>query len=83
MRFFISSPSVCMLKPATVPPPSVGKLSPQSIRMAVVFPAPFAPKKPKISPGYTSKLIWFTAANEPNFLVNLSTDIIGLIFALD
>ena len=39
-----------MLKPATVPSPEVGKLSPQRILIAVVFPAPFAPRKPKISP---------------------------------
>ncbi len=39
-----------MSKPATVPLPEEGKLNPQSILIAVVFPAPFAPRNPKISP---------------------------------
>ncbi len=30
--------------------PDVGKMSPISILMVVVFPAPFGPTKPKISP---------------------------------
>ena len=35
------------------------------MRMAVVFPAPFAPRNPKISPFDTLKEMWSTAVNEP------------------
>src|ERR1700732_5076339 len=37
--------------------------------MAVVLPAPLAPRKPKISPGFTSKEILLTAMKSPNCLV--------------
>ena len=37
--------------PAIVALPEVGRTSPQSIRIVVDLPAPFAPRKPKISPG--------------------------------
>ena len=50
--------------------PLVGLLNPLSIRMAVVFPAPLAPRKPKISPRFTSNDILSTAVNEPNRLVS-------------
>ena len=59
-----------MSNPATVPPPSVGRLRPHSIRIAVVLPAPFAPRNPKISPRPTSKLMWSTAVKLPNRLVS-------------
>ena len=36
-----------------------------SIRIAVVFPAPFAPRKPKTSPSATSKVIASTAVKLP------------------
>mmetsp|Transcript_132072 Transcript_132072/g.329432 ORF Transcript_132072/g.329432 Transcript_132072/m.329432 type:complete len:230 (-) Transcript_132072:916-1605(-) len=39
-----------MLKPSTEASPSDGKISPASIRKAVVLPAPFSPKRPKDSP---------------------------------
>ena len=45
---------------------------PHSIRIAVVLPAPFAPRKPKISPCATSKETWSTALKAPNCLVNFS-----------
>ena len=54
----MSSCCVAISKPATVPLPDVGLCRPQSIRIAVVLPAPLAPRKPKISPFLTSKLIW-------------------------
>ena len=53
--------------------PEVGLLSPQSMRIAVVFPAPFAPRNPKISPRFTRKEIWSTAVKWPKHLVNWST----------
>ena len=53
MFFFTSSDWVERSNPATRPVPEVGLLNPQSIRMAVVLPAPLAPKKPKISPRFT------------------------------
>ena len=40
--------------PSIVALPDVGRTSPQSIRIVVVLPAPFAPRNPKISP----RLIW-------------------------
>jgi hypothetical protein len=42
-----------MSNPATVAEPDVGINSPMSMRIAVVFPAPLAPRKPKTSPGST------------------------------
>ena len=57
MCFLISSACVLTSYPATKAFPEVGLLSPQSIRMAVVFPAPLAPRKPKISPRFTSNEI--------------------------
>ena len=36
--------------PATVASPAVGVISVASIRSVVVLPAPFGPRKPKISP---------------------------------
>src|SRR5437016_14348322 len=35
--------------------PAVGRISPTSMRMVVVLPAPFGPRKPKTSPGRSSK----------------------------
>ena len=57
MCFLTSSACVLTSYPATKAFPEVGLLSPQSIRMAVVFPAPLAPRKPKISPRFTSNEI--------------------------
>ncbi len=42
--------------------PRVGKMSPMSILMGVVFPAPFGPTKPKISPCATDRDRSFTAS---------------------
>ena len=57
MIFLMSSDWVAMLKPPTMPSPEVGRRMPQSIRMVVDFPAPFGPRKPKISPLATSNEI--------------------------
>src|SRR5690554_2967808 len=61
-----------MSKPAMVAFPDEGLESPQSIFIAVVFPAPFAPRKPKISPAYTSSVTSFAAMKSPKRLVSLS-----------
>ena len=53
---------------------------PISIFIAVVFPAPFAPKNPNISPFLTSKVMEFTAVKSPNFLVRFSTSMTLLFF---
>src|SRR5688500_2842584 len=59
------SASVEMSKPATRASPSLGASSPMSMRIAVVFPAPFAPRKPKTSPTPTAKEMWSTATKLP------------------
>src|SRR6478672_2452262 len=38
------------------------------MRISVDLPAPFGPRRPKISPSSTAKLIPLTATNSPNFL---------------
>src|SRR5262245_50185906 len=57
--------------------PAVGLSSPAIIRMVVVLPAPFGPRKPWISPGSTSRLTPSTAVKRPYFLTSSSTRIIG------
>src|SRR5579884_1539153 len=47
--------------PSTVAEPEVGKMSPSSILIVVVLPAPLRPRKPKISPSSTSRLRLLTA----------------------
>jgi len=42
-----------MSKPLTVAEPALEDSRPQSIRIVVDFPAPFGPRKPKISPLWT------------------------------
>jgi len=54
---------------AHVAVPALGSDNPQSMRMAVVFPAPLAPRNPNISPFSTSKEILSTAVKAPNFFV--------------
>ena len=71
--FFISSYSVLMSYPATLPEPLVGWLSPVRMRMAVVLPAPLAPRNPNISPRRTLKLMSSTAWKSPKALTRCST----------
>ena len=47
------------------------------MRNVVVFPAPFGPTKPKISPFGTSKETLSNAVRWPYTLVSPSTEIIG------
>ena len=51
------------------------------IFMAVVLPAPLAPRKPNISPLPTSKDIRSTAVKDPNFLVRFSEEITAFIYS--
>src|SRR3979411_3239554 len=48
--------------------PDVGVVSPHSILNVVVFPAPFAPRNPRISPRPTWKLTPSTARTTPKRL---------------
>src|ERR1035438_5085381 len=65
MLALIFSGSVRTSNPATVPVPPVGDRIPVSMRIVVDLPAPFGPRKPKISPFCTSKLTRFTAVKLP------------------
>src|SRR5437773_10714038 len=57
--------------------PSLDSRIPHSIRIKVVFPEPFGPRKPKIDPFPTVNETWSTAVNVPKRFVSLSTSIIG------
>src|SRR5690349_1509936 len=75
MRRFTPSGSTVTSTPPTVAVPAVGSSRPQSMRMVVDLPAPLLPRKPKISPRRTSKLMLSTATNAPNFRVRPRTSI--------
>jgi hypothetical protein len=47
------------------------------MRMVVVFPAPFGPRKAKTSPRWTVNETSSTAVKSPNFLTTFSTRMIG------
>src|SRR5438034_8848243 len=66
----MSWPPICAV-------PSVGCRIPHSIRITVVFPEPFGPRKPKIDPFPTVNEIWSTAVKVPKRFVSPSTSIIG------
>src|SRR5262245_5871915 len=55
--------------PSTRPVPDVGRSRPQSMRIVVDLPAPLAPRKPKISPSWTSIVMPSTATKAPKRLV--------------
>ncbi len=57
-----------------MPVPDVGGKIPHNILIVVDLPAPFAPKKPKISPLFTSKVTSDTAVKSPNFFVRFLTE---------
>src|SRR4030042_4004949 len=56
--------------------PGVGFIKPTIMRIVVVFPAPFGPKKPKISPAGIRRSKSRTAWKLPNFLFRQSIAII-------
>src|SRR5215472_12188318 len=78
MRFLTSIGWSRMSNPATVAVPEVGQRKQVSMRMVVVFPAPFGPRKPTISPLVTEKEIRSTARLRAYFLVKSLTVIIDI-----
>ena len=44
--------------------PAVGVMNPASMRMVVVLPAPFGPRNPSTSPGFTWKVTASTAVSD-------------------
>src|SRR5918994_2056948 len=58
--------------PATVTDPRSGFSNPQIIEIAVVLPAPFGPRRPKVSPGEMPKLTPSTAVRSPKVLTSES-----------
>jgi len=73
---FTLSGSFLTSNPPTSARPEVGSRRPQSILIAVDFPAPLAPRNPKISPSFTSNEMWSTAVKSPNRFVSPSTRIV-------
>jgi hypothetical protein len=68
--------------PKMVAVPEVGLDTPVKIRMVVVLPAPLGPKKPKVSPSPTEKLISLTAMREPNFLLRWDIQLLAYMYQL-
>jgi hypothetical protein len=50
------------------------------IRIVVVFPAPFGPSIPNISPGYTANVTSLTALVSPNDLAMCDTSTIFIVY---
>src|SRR5207248_8606526 len=73
----IGSKSRTMSWPPIRAVPSVGCRIPHSIRITVVFPEPFGPRKPKIDPFPTVNETWSTAVKAPKRFVTRFTSIIG------
>ena len=61
--------------------PAVGGMYPVIILMVVDLPAPFGPRKPRISPRSTVNETSSTATFAPNALLRFSTLIISILFA--
>src|SRR3989475_9054585 len=59
------------------PPPLGGGKMPARMRMVVVLPAPFGPRKPTISPASTRNEMPRTASTAPKVLVRSRTSIIA------
>src|ERR1700687_2960787 len=83
MRFFTSRGCSRMSNPATVAVPLVGVRKQVSMRIVVVFPAPFGPRNPTIWPCLTSNEIWSTAVVCAYFFVSPLTVIIRILFETD
>ena len=62
---WIVSRSACGSRPSSRIVPASGRRSPTAHSMAVVFPAPFGPKMPKISPSATDTETSSTATRFP------------------
>src|SRR5579872_2848622 len=76
MRFLTSIGCSITSKPATLAVPAVGGRKQVRIRMVVVLPAPFGPRKPTICPFSTSNEMLSTATVRAYRLVRPSTLII-------
>ena len=63
--------------PSTVAEPSVGDTRPRTIRSVVLLPAPFGPRNPVTTPGWTSRLRSSTAVTDPKRFVTPRTEIAG------
>ncbi len=76
--------SVAGSRPSSSSDPVVGRSKVVSILMVVVLPAPFGPRKAKISPAHTSNVTSLTAVTFPNALTTCWTRMIGrsLTYAL-
>jgi hypothetical protein len=61
--------------------PLLGDIWPVSTLIVVDLPAPFGPRKPRISPGITSKLTFFTASMSPYEKLRSSTLMAGVVIA--
>src|SRR5436309_5486870 len=59
--------------------PDVGLIRPTSMRIVVVFPAPFGPRKPKISPRCSSNETLSTMVLSPMILVRVVAVRVGVI----
>ncbi len=68
MRRLISLPSERTSIPSTSSRPDVVGETHWIILMAVDLPAPFGPRRPKISPFPMARSIWSTATRSPYFL---------------
>jgi hypothetical protein len=71
--------SLTISKPFTLAVPDVGFKMVQSIEIVVVFPAPFGPSNPKISPDSTLMSNELTALSPLNDFVSLKVSIALLI----
>src|SRR3954452_5736932 len=82
---FLRTSSDCSVtsKPATLALPEVGGRKQVRTRIVVVFPAPFLPRKPTISPLPTSKEMFLTATLRAYRFVRPSTLIIVMLFWTD
>src|SRR5918992_5354998 len=64
--------------PKTVIAPRSGRMMSRIIRIVVVLPAPFGPKNPSSSPGWTSNDRSCTTSSEPNRFHTRSTTTAGV-----
>src|ERR1700721_760115 len=67
--------------PATLAVPEVGSARVHRILIVVDLPAPFGPRKPKVSPAATSKSMPRTASISPYLLVSALTEIADVTLA--
>src|SRR5438874_4299377 len=74
MRSRTASESVRTSRPSTWAEPPLRGNRPVSILMSVVFPLPFGPRKPKISPFSTRKVTSLTAVKLPNLRTRCSAE---------